>query len=297
VSTDSSTDSFGQSNRKTWIVVGVAGVALLIFVGLFAAIKSGSSVESKLNDAINRGNLLSPPGESAYDLYAQLRREGASQSTLATYREKLRARLTPRPQVLLDQAASPGGTDGAPAEWEEAQRSMAWAAELKPEDKQLAAKAAYCEGRAAYLRNRTDDAMAAYQRAAELDKSWAMPLNSLGVILNERKRYSEARNYLTEATRRNPNWALPYNNMGTAYFLDNDIYDAQTNYQKAKDLAPNWARPHAWLGTIAIKQKDYCTAVDELQQALNLATPNMSSWNPQKIQRDLDEARARCVGD
>lgn len=292
-----STDSLGQSNRKTWIVLAASVVALLIGIGLFAAIKSGSSVESKLNDAINRGNLLSPPGESAYDLYAQLRREGANPSTLTAYKEKLLPRLTPRPQALLDQMVSPGGTDGTVSEWEEAQKFLAWAVELKPEDKQLAAKSAYCEGRAAYLRNRTDDAMAAYQRAAELDKSWAMPLNSLGVVLNERKRYSEARNYLTEAIRRNSNWALPYNNMGTAYFLDNDIYDAQTNYQKARDLAPTWARPHAWLGSIAIKQKDYCTAVDELEQALKYATPSMSSWNPQKIQKDLDDARARCVGD
>jgi tetratricopeptide (TPR) repeat protein/ribosomal protein L32 len=294
---DAGIQQAGRSKGKTWVVLSVTGLALLVGILLFASGKSGSSVEGKLNDAISRGNLISPPGESAYELYAQLRREGASQNTLTDYKEKLLPRLTARPQALLDQMVSPDGTDGTLSDWDEAQKLLAWAAELKPEDKQLAAKAAYCEGRAAYLRNRMDAAISAYQRAADLDKSWATPLNSLGVLLNERRRYSEARNYLTEAIRRNPKWALPYNNLGTAYFFDNDIYDAQVSYEKARDLAPNWPRPHAWLGSIAKKQNDYCTAKDEFEKALSLSTPNMSSWNPQKIQKDLDEARTRCAGD
>ena len=292
-----SAEPSGLSNKKTWAALAVVGVAVLISIGLATGIKGVPSAESRLNDAINRGNLLSPPGESAYDLFAQLKREGASRSALAAYKEKLLSRLTPRPQALLDQVVNPGGADGTLSEWEEAQKFMAWAAELKPEDEQLAAKAAYCEGRAAYLKNLSDAATTAYRRAADLDKSWAMPLNSLGLMLNERKRYSEARNFLNEAIRRNPGWALPYNNMGTSYFLDNDLGDAQTYYRKAQDLAPNWARPHAWLGSIAVKQRDYCAAVEEFQKALTLSTPNMSNWNPQKIQKDLDDARARCVGD
>lgn len=290
--------SLEQSQSKTWVALAVLGcIALVVGLVFLSSKKSAPSTEGKLDDAIARNNLIAPQGESAYDYYAQLRREGASPATLAAYGEKILPRLTQRPQELLDEVVRPGGNDGSVSEWEETQKFLAWAVELKPGDQQLAAKAAYCEGRTAYLKSRIDDAMSAYQRAADLDKTWATPLNSLGAMLNERRRYSEARGYLTEAIRRDPNWALPYNNMGTSYFLENDIYDAQPNYQKARDLAPNWARPHAWLGSIALKQKDYCTAVGEFEQALKYSTPTMSSWNPQRIQKDLDEARAHCVGD
>jgi hypothetical protein len=291
-------DSFEQGKSKAWIVLAVlAGVALVIGLVFVSSKKSTPSIESKLDDAIVRNNLIAPPGGSAYDYYSQLQGGGASPATLAAYKERILPRLVQRPQELLDGVIRPGGNDGSVSEWEEAQKLLAWAVELKPGDQPLAAKAAYCEGRTAYLKSRIDEAMSAYQRAADLDKTWATPLNSLGAMLNEHRRYSEARGYLTEAIRRNPNWALPYNNMGTSYFLENNIYDAQPNYQKARDLAPDWARPHAWLGSIALKQKDYCTAVDEFEQALKYGTPTMSSWNPQRIQRDLDEARAHCVGD
>lgn len=295
---DLTSDSREPDKSKVWISLAVlAGIALLISVLFFTSKKSAPSIESKLDDAIVRNNLIAPPGESAYDYYMQLTNEGASPATLATYRERILPRLTPRPQELLDEVIRPGGYDGSVSEWEEAQKFLAWAVELKPGDQQLAAKAAYCEGRTAYLKSRIDEAMSAYQRAADLDKTWATPLNSLGAMLNERRRYSEARGYLIQAIRRNPDWALPYNNMGTSYFLENNISDAKPNYQKARDLAPNWARPHAWLGSIALREKDYCTAVDEFEQALQYGTPTMSSWNPQRIQKDLDEARAHCIGD
>jgi tetratricopeptide (TPR) repeat protein len=269
----------------------------VVLLGILLALKVGvsSSTTNRLDDALKRGNLVSPAGSSARDYYNQLKNENASQSTLATYREKLLPQLTRGPQSLLDDLTSPGGRDGTLPEWEEAQKLLAWATELKPEDKSLAAKSAYAEGRTAYLKDRIEDALSAYQRAADFDKSWAPPVNSIGSMLNEHKRYSESRTYLREAIRRNPNWALPYNNMGTSYFYENNFSDAQSNYRKAVSLAPNWARPHAWLGSIAAKQKDYCAAVGEFEQALRLSTPGMSNWDPQKIQRELDVARERCV--
>lgn len=279
--------------KAVWVIAFCLVFIILLTLGIVSL--AGNSVEKRMDDALKRGNLVSPSGSSARDYYNQLKNENASPTTLAAYREKLMPQLTRGPQSLLDDLTTPGGRDGTLPEWEEAQKLLGWATELKPEDKSLAAKAAYAEGRTAYLKDRIEDALSAYQRAADFDKSWAPPVNSIGSMLNEHKRYSESRTYLREAIRRNPNWALPYNNMGTSYFYENNFSDAQSNYRKAVSLAPSWARPHAWLGSIAAKQKDYCAAVAEFEQALRLSTPGMSTWDPQKIQRELDIARGRCV--
>ncbi|MBA3240599.1 MAG: tetratricopeptide repeat protein, partial [Acidobacteria bacterium] len=114
------------------------------------------------------------------------------------------------------------------------------------------------------------------------------------LIYNERKQYATARQYLREAIRRNPDWAVPYNNMGTSYFYEKSYDQAADHYQKAAALAPQWARPHAWLGDIAYERKDFCAAQQEYQSALDLATPGMSNWNPQRIQSKRDGAAAKC---
>lgn len=276
-------------------------VAIVILIGILAisaayrTVSSNSSTAGKLNKAIALGHLVAPQGESARDYYNQLMNEDGSVATLAPYRQRLMPQLTQRPQQLLDDLTRPGGRDGTLPEWEESQQLLAWAAELTPDDKQLAAKAAYAQGRTAYLNNLVEQALTAYQRAADLDTSWAVPLNSIGSMLNEHKRYSESRKFLRQAIQRNPNWALPYNNMGTSFFFENNLSDAESNYQKAIQLAPNWARPHAWLGSIASKQKAYCSAIGEFERALSLPTVGMSNWDPQKIQRELDLARSQCV--
>lgn len=285
----------GSSRKIIAVVATVVIVGVLLVSAAYRTVSSRASTAAKLTNAIARGNLVAPPADSAQYYYNQLKREGASSATLNLYKDQVMPQLTKRPQTLLDDLTRPGGRDGTLPEWEEAQKLLAWATELTPEDKQLAAKAAYAEGRTAYLKNLIDPAMSAYQRAADMDKSWAVPLNSTGSMLNEHKRYSESRTYLREAIRRNSNWALPYNNMGTSYFLEGNLTEAKNYYERASSLAPNWARPHAWLGSIASKQKDYCSAIGEFEQALNFSTPGMSNWDPQKIQRELDFARAHCA--
>lgn len=280
-------------NRK--LLIGVVAIVLLGGLLMLSFGIGRNSTEQRLKDAIARGNLITPPNESAYDYYKKLQREEASAATLSAYRDELLPLLLQRPQVLLDQVTVPRGSDGSLAEWDESQKLLGWAIELSPQDTKLAAKAAYVDGRLAYLRNRPDDALSAYQRAAKLDPEWATPLNSIGALLNERRRYAESRPYLLEAIRRKPDWALPYNNLGTSFLFENRIFEARVSYEKAKDLAPLWARPHAWLGSVALKQKDYCTAARELDQALQLATPNMTNWNAQRIQNDLETARTACA--
>ncbi|HEX8457764.1 MAG TPA: hypothetical protein VF656_10745 [Pyrinomonadaceae bacterium] len=274
----------------TLVAVIVLGGLSMRGVGTFAF-----TTESKLDHAIAKGNLLSPSGESAYDYYAKLKQDGASASTLSKYNEKLLPLLTAQPERIMNDLINNFEGVGHPLpEWQEAQRLTAWASELKPDDQKLAAKAAYCKGRVAYLQDRFDDALDAWTQASRADPSWPLPLNGVGLIYNIKKDYSTARTYLLEAIQLAPNWAVPYNNMGTSYFLEKRYAQAEGYYQQAKERAPQWARPYAWLGDILAQRGDNCGASQMYQEALNRGTDGMSNWNPERIQRKVNDTAAKC---
>jgi tetratricopeptide (TPR) repeat protein len=187
----------------------------------------------------------------------------------------------------------PGSDDLPLADWQNAYQSLRWASELKPEDKGLVARTAYCEGRVAFLTKDEDRAIEAWTRAANADKSWALPVNGIGLIYTARKNYSAARTYYLDAVQRDPNWAYPYNNIGTAYFMERNYYEAKGYYQKAVQLAPQWARPHSWLGDIAMKEQDYATAIQEFSLVLEPGATGTKNMDLGKIQKQLDLARQR----
>jgi len=277
--------------NKRLLMIIAGSVALVLVTGVVIYKLSGSSVESKLDEAIAKSNLLTPPGANAYELYHQLKLEGASVSTLKKFDDKLLPMLTSRPQQLLAEFNKVGSKEPSSSEWEEAAKLLTWASEMRPDDTSLAARAAYCTGRVAYLANRKDDAMEAWKRASDQDRAWALPANGVGLLYNERKDYSTARGYLLEATRRDPSWAVPYNNLGTSYFYDKDYDQAEYYYGQAVERNSQWARPHSWLGAIAMQKKDYSRAVQEFQSVLDSNAIGTENIDLGKISQQLERAR------
>lgn len=282
----------GRGGRRVLAVVGVCAVLAAVFLIVVLALNTGGpTTASQLDKAIARGRLFAPPGESAYDLYRRMKSEGARPGELKVYEERLWPLLTSRPTQLLDDFASPSDNDPPLAEWEESSQLLSWASELRPDDGGVAARAAYCQGRIAYIAERKDEALTLWKRASELDKSWALATNGVGLIYNERREYEAARPFLREAIKRSPNWPLPYNNLGTSFYYKQRYDEARTQYEKAVELAPNWARPHAWLGDIAMYQKDYERAATEYGAVLDPAAVGASRMRLDQIRQKLEEAR------
>jgi tetratricopeptide (TPR) repeat protein len=260
---------------------------------------SDAAIERKLDDAIKRGNLVKPEGASAYDYYHELKQRGASPTMLARYEDQLVSGLTTGPKKMLDDFVVPANKEPEPSEWQEAAKPMSWASEMKPTDNALAARAKYIEGRVAFLSGQKDQAVDAWKRASELDRSWAVAPNSLGIIFIERKDYQTARAYLLDAIHRDDKWAVPYNNVGTTYFFEKNDDKAESYYRKAVERAPNWPRPHAWLGDIAMHRKHYDQAAEEYQKVLDLAPPGTTTINLTDIKKRLESAKKKSqeVGD
>lgn len=278
------------------VVGGIAGLGILITI---IAIVSGNnntrSLQQKLDSAIARGQFLTPTTDNAHDLYYQLKNSGASEEILRSYREKLVPPLTNPFYQMIKSFMVPGSDDPPLTDWQTAYESLRWASQLKPEDKGLSARTAYCEGRIAFLMKNEDGAIEAWTRAANADKSWPLPVNGIGLIYSARKNYATARTYYFDAVQRDSSWAYPYNNIGTSYYMERKYYEAKGYYQKAVQLAPQWARPHSWLGDIAMRENDYATAVQEFSLVFGSGATGTKNMDLPKIQRQLDLARHRSA--
>lgn len=292
-----------DARRKYVIIMAVVGVVFLILIGGMISLNtvqrsagsSSRSTESRLTEAITRGNLIAPAGASAYDYYNQLRSEGASSSVLANYRSRLMPQLTAPGDNLIAALMAVNTAEPPSSDWDDAHRLMAWASEMQPDDRQLAAKAAFLEGRVAYVRDQRDVALRSFIRANELNPTWALPLNNIGWVYNEMEQYETARRYLRRAIERAPNWAIPHNNLGTSYYNVRDHEQATIHYERARQLAPDWARPIAWLGSIAEARRDHCRARDLYQEAIERAQAGMINWNHQRMQENLNRATSECA--
>lgn len=284
-----------QTKTFLSIVGGLAGLVILIVIIALTSSNNTRALEQKLDNAIARGQFLTPATDNARDLYSQLKNSGASEETLRAYREKLVPLLTDRFSKMIREFMIPGNEEPLLADWQTAYESLRWASELKPEDKALVARTAYCEGRVAFLLKDESRAIEAWTRASNADKSLALPVNGIGLIYTGRKNYAAARTYYFDAIQRDPKWAPPYNNIGTSYYMERNYSDAKGYYQKAAQLAPQWARPHSWLGDIAMKENDYATAVQEFSLVLDAGATGTKGMDFTKIQKQLDLARERSA--
>jgi Tfp pilus assembly protein PilF len=285
-------------NLPTKTILGVFGGIIVLAIVLSLVVASSTnenSVEKRLDAAITQRQLFSPTGESAHDLYYQLKNSGATDATLRPYRDRLLPQLITPNYQLIDQFTVPGSDDPPLADWQTAYQSLQWASQLKPDDAKLVSRLAYCEGRISYLSRAEDQAITSWTRAAGADKNWALPINGIGLIYTARKDYRTARGYYLAAAQREPNWAYAYNNIGTSYYMERDYYNAKTYYQKAVQLASHWARPHSWLGDIALKEKDYATAIQEFSLVLDANATGTKNMDLDKIRKQLDLARQQTA--
>jgi tetratricopeptide (TPR) repeat protein len=278
-------------------VVAVGFVAVVIAIGVIS--KSGVlpggelSVEKKLDRAISAGNLFNPSNENAHDLYYELKSSGANDEVLRGYREKLTPTLTPRGYQLTAKLMQIGYDEPHFTEWLEAAKRLDWAQELNPGNSFIAARAAYCRGRAAYLQKEHDDAIKWWTSAADLDKSWVLPVNGLGMVYTAKKNWGTARSYFFQAVQRDANWPFPEENIGNTYLFTKDYATAKEFYRKAIAKAPNWAKPHIHLADIAFLERDYATAVSEFEAALSENAIGLKDLEPANAQKRLAKARQK----
>jgi len=89
------------------------------------------------------------------------------------------------------------------------------------------------------LAGRNTEALAAYQRAIELDPKDAYPHHGLGNVYSDLGNYDEAIAGYQRAIQLDPKFAAPHNGLGNVYQLLGHYEKALSAYQKAVELVPD----------------------------------------------------------
>ena len=118
-----------------------------------------------------------------------------------------------------------------------------------------------------------DAAVAAYQKAIQLNPNDADAYYNLGIALSDQKKLDAAVAAYQKAIQLNPNYALAYYNLGNALSKQKKLDAAVAAYEKAIQLNPNYALAYYHLGNALSEQKKLDAAVAVLQKVIQL-NPN-----------------------
>jgi tetratricopeptide (TPR) repeat protein len=236
--------------------------------------RGGPSPTDKLADtlhnAVNNSNqLVTMSSHDAYSYYMQLKNIDPTNKALTEIAPQVLPRLRSMGDDVFRRKVMTNIEKLTDQDWERTQRVYEWAYYLTPGDRQTEARWKFAFAEVAKAQKRLDEAERGFSAAAQLDSSWALPQNSLGLLRSEGKRWAEAVPHYQRAINLQPGWVIPYNNMGTAHFWQKDYETAAYWYNKAININPDWSRPHYWMGRIYEQKGMKSLAITEYQTALN----------------------------
>ena len=137
---------------------------------------------------------------------------------------------------------------------------------------------------------RYEEAIAAYQKAIELDPKFTWPWNNLGTVYDDLGRYEEAIAAYQKAIELDPQFTWPWNNLGTVYDDLGRYEEAIAAYQKAIELDPQFAAPWNGLGNVYYQQGRREEAIQAYQQAIELDPRNAVPYSSvARVYRRLGE--------
>jgi predicted CXXCH cytochrome family protein len=85
-----------------------------------------------------------------------------------------------------------------------------------------------------------DEAIAAFQKAGDLDEDMAEPYNSLGAVWLESRDLQRAEPAFREAIRRQPDYAEAHSNLANVLSATNRFEEARYNFEAAIRMKPNY---------------------------------------------------------
>jgi tetratricopeptide (TPR) repeat protein len=103
-------------------------------------------------------------------------------------------------------------------------------------------------GNTFYEMGEIDSAIVCFRRAVAIDSTFSKGYVNLGIALDSRRKYSEAKAMYRRALRVNPKDVLAYCHLGYLAYSRGRVDEAVENYKKALELDPNSAQAHYNLG-------------------------------------------------
>lgn len=217
---------------------------------------------------VRQGNVVTPPGASAYDIFLDFGQRGLREEALVELRNQLLPLLKAEGDASFrkwhDQS-NLGHED-----WKKLERLYSWAANLDSDDSELSARLQYARGQTRSLQGNPREAEGYYREAARLSPNWAMPINALGRTAVQQQDLVRAEEFYKKAIDLEPGWVYPYINLGSIYVRTHRNELALPYYRRAAELAPEKPTTHYRLGAVYESLQRNGEARQEYQLALQL---------------------------
>jgi serine/threonine protein kinase len=246
------------------LVVMVCGVSVAALAFRYV----GSDAKRAILAEVSRGNLARATGSSAYDLFQSFKDGSLSAGEKAEIAGAAAVALERRGDDILGRLKE--NSRESEDDWEESIRIYGWLNELSPSAR-YEARGHFAEGRLAFMRRDYGSAATHFQRAVELEPTWAVALNGLGrtkARLGDRAAAIECYKRASEAE---PGWIYPWLNLAVASVGAKDYATAEVALRRGLDIYPGRATTRFALGRTLERAGRACEALAEYRIALERA--------------------------
>jgi len=132
------------------------------------------------------------------------------------------------------------------------------------------AQAHYNWGRVLLQKGDADGAIAQFQTAVQLNPAYADALNNFGGALLLKGEVDEAINQLQKAVQLNPHNAEAHYNLGSALMRKGRMNEAITELHASLQIKPDYAEAHYELGLTLLQTGETDEAINQLQKAVQI---------------------------
>jgi hypothetical protein len=292
--TKSAPNNLNQSARdkRLRLLIGGGGVAmLLIGVAIYFLLFSPMR---QIISKVKQGQIVTPAGNSAYDLFI---RSNLSDSDRATLRQAITPLLEANGNEVIRKLVSEGYAPSV-TDSDNTAKVFAWLDSLAPQNFYRARKH-YFQGRAAFDRNDLNGAENEFRQAMTLDTGWAVPVNHMGRVAVKRRDYSSARTWYQRAIALDSTFTAPHSNLCVVEVENlRDYVSASQSCRNYIQLDQSKPAGYYFLGRALEEQGYKCDALREYQMALDKASrsTNTGGINLDSMNRRVNRLARQCGG-
>lgn len=284
-----SAEDVSATGNKLPLFIG-GGILGVILIGMLIYLFFGSAKRQIIAKA-KQGQITTPVGNSAYDLFLK---SNLSDSDRADLAKEIGGVLNSKGEEIITQIVRDGYSPPI-ADCDGTAKIFAWLDTLSPQSSYKARKH-YFQGRAAFDSNDLNRAENEIKQSLNFDQSLALSVNHMGRIYVRRKDYTTAQYWYQRAIEVDPNWMAPRSNLCTMAVENlKNYYLGEQACRGVLQLDPNKASGYYFLGRSLERRGYICDAAREFRTAIEKASGTTSpGFNVDSLSRQLPKLESQC---
>ncbi len=126
---------------------------------------------------------------------------------------------------------------------------------------------------------KTDEAIADYTKALQIDPQYEPAYNNRGLIYYKQGKFDEALADFTKIIEIDPQYTDPYNNRGLVYYRQGKFDEALADFTKTIEIDPNYTFAYENRGLVYADQNKLDEAIAEYTQAIQIDPGYVDAYN------------------